>query len=95
MKRFSIHQVWFVFFGIWFVLLSGVLDFWLHTPGLKQWASVESSLLDKRHEIDKIEVRSNLLKTIAIQLESNPSAQEREIRKVLGYLGENEVVFEF
>ncbi len=95
MKNLNFHKLWLIFFGIWSLLLTGLLDFWIQSPGLKQWAKVESSLREKRQEIAAIEARSEVLQNIAHQLEYNPTAQEREIRKVLGYLGENEVVFEF
>lgn len=89
------HRAWLAFFGIWFILLSGMLDFWLQSPGLKQWFKVRSSLSDRRQETADIEIRTGVLQEVARQLESNSVAQEREIRKVLGYLGEQEVVFEF
>ena len=46
-------------------------------------------------EIGVIEERSDYLHHVARELESNTVAQEREIRKVLGYLGDQEAVFEF
>jgi hypothetical protein len=87
--------MWLLFFGVWLLLITGLLDFWLKSPGLKQWHQVESALKDRRQEIADVEARTELLTNIAHQLEFNPVAQEREIRKVLGYLGENELVFEF
>jgi hypothetical protein len=95
MKKINSDRVWLGFFGIWLVLLSGLLDFWLQSPGLKQWYRVVSNLSDRRQEIGEIETRSTYLHQVARELESNPSAQEREIRKVLGFLGEQEAVFEF
>ena len=89
------HRVWTIFFGIWLVLLSGMLDFWFKSPGLKQWYRVGSVLDGRRQEIADVEARSGLLIQVSRELLNNPSAQEREIRKVLGYLGEQEVVFEF
>ncbi len=94
-KKIDIHRVWIGFFGVWLILLSGLLDFWLKTPGLKQWIRVASTLSDRREEIETIEERSTTLQHVARELESNTLAQEREIRKVLGYLGEHEAVFEF
>jgi hypothetical protein len=87
--------MWLLFFGVWLVLITGLLDFWMKSPGLKQWYQVENTLKDRRQEIVDIEARTDLLNNIAHQLEFNSVAQEREIRKVLGYLGENELVFEF
>ncbi len=89
------NRVWLVFFGIWFLMLTGTIDFWVQSPGLKQWYKVQNTLSVRRQEIGDVEVRSASLHQIAKQLENNPVAQEREVRRVLGYLGEREVVFEF
>jgi hypothetical protein len=94
-SRFTLNRVWLFFFGVWLILLSGVLDFWLKTPGLKQWYRVGATLEERRQEIGVIESRSAYLNHVARELNSNPIAQEREVRKVLGYLGEQEAVFEF
>ena len=95
LKKINPHRVWLCFFAIWMVLLTGLLVFWFHSPGLKQWYQVESSLNGLRQEIAAIEAKTTLQLTVAHQLENNSVAQEREIRKVLGYLGEQELVFEF
>jgi cell division protein FtsB len=89
-----IRKLWMGFFTIWLILVSGLLDFWIQSPGLKQWLQVELLVQKKRQEIAEIETKSDSAKNIIHQLETNPVAQEREIRKVLGYLGEQEVVFE-
>lgn len=91
----QIRKMWFGFFGIWLLLVSGLLDFWIKSPGLKQWLQVELLLRKQRQEIVEIEKKSDNFKLVAGQLEHNPIAQEREIRKVLGYLGAQEIVFEF
>ncbi len=95
LKTNQIRKLWLAIFGIWFVLVSGILDFWIKSPGLKQWLQVELLVRERRQEIAVIEAKSNVFKNVAHQLENNPIAQEREIRKVLGYLGDNEIVFEF
>lgn len=91
----SADRVWLAFFAIWLFFLTGLFDFWFQTPGLKQWYRVQSSLSLRRQEIADVEARTASLRQITTQLETNPVAQEREIRRVLGYLGEKEVVFEF
>jgi hypothetical protein len=89
------NRIWGSFFLVWIVLLSGVLDFWVKSPGLKQWIKVNHQLDQKRLEIGAVEARTGLLLQVSRELQSNSAAQEREIRKVLGYLDEQEVVFEF
>lgn len=91
----NVNRLWLFFFGFWLLLLTGLLDFWIQSPGLKQWYKVGSTLQDRRQEIADIEAKTELLQNAAHQLEFNTVAQEREIRKILGYLGESELVFEF
>ena len=93
--RLDRNRIWGAFFIVWLFLLSGILDFWVKSPGLKQWIKVNGQLTQKRHEIDDTEARTTLLLQIARELQSNSAAQEREIRKILGYLDEQEAVFEF
>jgi hypothetical protein len=94
-KRLNMNQIWLGFFGIWTLLLTGALGSWVNSPGLKQWHSVSEALSQRRQEIADVETESATLTHTAHQLEVNSVAQEREIRKVLGYLGEQELVFEF
>ena len=95
MKKLNVHQLWLGFFVIWCILLTGLLDFWVESPGLKQWYKISTTLRERRQEIADVEARSSILHEVSRQLESNSIAQEREIRRVLGYLGDQEVVFEF
>jgi len=94
-NRLNRNRIWGIFFGVWLLLLSGLLDFWVQSPGLKQWFKVNSQLGESRHEIDLTEARTSFLLGVAKELQTNTAAQEREIRKVLGYLDEQEAVFEF
>lgn len=89
-----IKKLWLGFFGVWLILVSGLLDFGNKSPGLKQWLQVELLVRERRQEIADIEAKSETFKNVIYQLEHNPIAQEREIRKVLGYLGNQEIVFE-
>ena len=95
LKKTNMNRIWVALFAIWSILLTGTIGLWMKSPGLKQWYSVGEALKERRQEIVKIETRNLSLSHAAHQLEFNPVAQEREIRKVLGYLGEQELVFEF
>ncbi len=88
-------KLWLVFFGAWILFLSGFLESFVQSPGALQLARVRFRLNEKRQEIVKIEELSESLTRSAQALEQNPAAQEREIRKILGYVAENEIVFEF
>ena len=91
----TVNRIWLGFFIFWFLLLTGLFETWMKTPGLKQWVELHNLLSEKKQEIATIEAESARLKDTEHQLESNPVAQEREIRKVLGFVDQNEMVFEF
>lgn len=95
LQRMWVHRFWIFFFSTWFVLLSGVLDFWIKTPGLKQGWQVQQWLTQRNQEAEALELKAQQLKATKKLLESNRYAQEREIRRVLGYIQGNELVFEF
>ena len=67
----------------------------MKTPGLKQWAEVRQMIRARNQEIAFVEEESARLKATELSLENSPAAQEREIRKVLGFVDQNEIVFEF
>ncbi len=91
----SIDRVWIAVFGIWLVLLSGILNRWTSSPGMLQWWSI-SRLASARHEtVAQIETRIMELSSEQTRLEKSPVAQRREIRRVLGYLASDEILFDF
>ena len=93
MKR--LNRIWLAFFIFWSVMLTGVFQFWLKTPGLRQWAQLQTILTERKQEIAVVEAHSERLRQTESHLENNPAAQEREIRKVLGFVDDSEMVFEF
>ena len=88
-------RMWKLFFIVWALLITGLFHAWTKTPGIKQWFELRSLLAERRSLIEHTEKSSNALKDIEHQLETNPVAQEREIRRVLGFVDQNEIVFEF
>jgi len=89
------NRFWLFFFAIWILLLSGIFEPWIGAPGLKQKIQVRNLLNETRAKSALVESEVASLEETRKQLETNPVAQEREIRKVLGYLAPGEVVFEF
>lgn len=77
--------------GIWVFLLTG----WWGPPGITQYLKLRR-LSDQRRERLKV-TREELLvaKQEAVSLETSPKAQEREIRRVLGYVSPDELIFDF
>ncbi len=84
-----------ILFGLWLVFLSGGLVKVLGTPGALQAYRLNSLLEIKQAELIKMQVELKRLQAEAIELESNPYVQLREIRKVLGYAAKDELIFDF
>ncbi len=96
MKRFSlVTRVWIGIFLIWGVFLSGLLTPWLQTPGLWQYSKLTTLRDQKKVELSQLEAKIEAKDQERIALESNPDLQEKEIRRVLGYVSPNEIVFDF
>lgn len=77
--------------GVWVFLLTG----WWGPPGIVQLLKLQR-LSDQRKERLQV-TREELLvaRQEAANLESNPKAQVREIRRVLGYVSHDELIFDF
>ena len=86
---------WAVFFGLWTVFLSGTLASYVGSPGGLQLLRLRRLLENKRSAQLALEGDVERLETESGRLESSKVAQEREIRRVLGYLGADELVFDF
>ena len=93
--RFSPHQAWLVFFGVWTVILSGVFADFVGTPGLVQWRKLESLYQLKRIDQNRLEADLERMQNEIVRMEKDTEVQRREIRRVLGYLAPDEMVFEF
>ena len=79
---------------MWLILISGVLP-WSVAPGIWQAIQLNSLLEQKRQRLVKIETEIVDLEREKKLLETHRPTQEREIRKVLGYAGPDEIVFDF
>jgi hypothetical protein len=88
-------RVWIGFFGLWLTLLTGALSSWTGGPGLIQWWRISELAQTRQETIVQLETRILELSTEQVRLEKSPVAQRREIRKVLGYLASDEILFDF
>ena len=89
------HYLWMGVFSIWGFFLSGLGAGFTGAPGIIQAFHVQSLLDAKEAEQTKIESEIARLESEEERLIKNAYAQEVEIRKNLGYIGEDEIVFEF
>jgi len=88
-------RIWIGFFGLWLTLLTGALTPWTGGPGLIQWWQISELAQSRQETIVQLETRILELSTEQVRLEKSPVAQRREIRKVLGYLAADEILFDF
>jgi cell division protein FtsB len=94
-RKSRVGFLWVLLFVIWGLFLSGGLSNWVGSPGLIQ------ALELKKHKEKKLLEYESLKKEIAelrihIQLlESDKKTQLREIRRVLSYIGPDELIFDF
>ena len=88
-------RVWLAVFGVWLVLLSGIFNRWLGSPGLIQLWRLESLLSQRQAKLTEIENQVLALSSEQVRLERSMVTQQREIRRVLGYVRTDELVFDF
>ena len=89
------RKLWFWLFATWSLLLSGLLSGWIGSPGVLQAVRLSSLLDAKQDQIAKLEAEIERLETERARLHKSPLAQEREIRRVLGYAAQDEIIFDF
>ena len=98
MKKLTPNQIWLAIFGIWGLLLTGCFSARLGGlvgPGVLQAIRLQNLLAAKTAQLDKIQTRVNELQNEADLIDQNPVAQQREIRRVLGYAAPDEIIFDF
>jgi cell division protein FtsB len=90
-------RLWQFFFVIWLVFLSGGVHalFRVGPPGAWQAVRLHLLLEDRRAESERIRGEIARVQGEVQRLESNRTALEREIRKVLGYAAPDELIFDF
>ena len=89
------QHFWSGFFFLWFLFISGIFHPWTNTPGLVQLyrlKDLQSIRIDKLREFEQ---QITKLESDRYRLEHNSAAQEREIRKTLGYAAPKELIFDF
>jgi cell division protein FtsB len=94
----SPNQVWLGLFGIWCLILTGVFTSFLGdfaAPGVLQAIRIQNLLHSKNAQLEKIQTHINELQAEADAIEKSPVAQQREIRRILGYAAADEIIFEF
>ncbi len=90
------HRLWIAIFVIWGVLLTGYVTLWESSaPGILQAVRLQSLKREKRDQMAGLERQILRMQNESERLTKNRVAQEREVRRVLGYAGQDEILFDF
>ncbi|MBC7692700.1 MAG: hypothetical protein H7222_13140 [Methylotenera sp.] len=87
--------IWLSFFVLWILFLSGVMNGIVGSPGALQAVRLTHLLTSKQDKLTALEDEVKRLDEDSNLLEKSRLAQELEIRRVLGYAGEDELIFDF
>ena len=82
-------------FGFWGIFLSGIMAPFIGSPGVIQAVRLSNLLDAKQIQLAKIETEITRLDGMRYRLETSRTAQEHEIRRVLGYAAPDEIIFDF
>ena len=91
----SLNQRWMISYGFWILLLSGALSNFVGSPGAIQAFHLQALRDQKKIQLAQITEEVKKLKHESSRLQHSSLAQEKEIRKVLGYSKDDEIIFDF
>jgi cell division protein FtsB len=88
-------KLWLGLLALWLMFLSGAGTRWTGTPGVLQQLHLRSLLDSQLAEQADLQSGIDRLRGEADLLEHSKAVQQREIRRVLGYSAEDEIIFDF
>jgi cell division protein FtsB len=95
-RFWSPNRVWIALFGIWLFLLSGVTQhLGAGSPGLLQYLRLSALLQNRQTQAINTDLEITAFEIESAALEKSRVTQEREIRKTMGYVADNELIFDF
>ncbi len=89
------NELWLTLFACWILFLSGIVAGIVGTPGVIQAVRLRSLLYAKESQVHQMEAEVRTLDAERERLIESRVAQEREIRRVLGYAASDEIIFDF
>jgi cell division protein FtsB len=90
------NRVWVAIFACWLFLLTGVTQrIGFGSPGALQLWSLNELLHTRQDQLAETDAEIAKLEEESVSLEKSRAVQEHEIRKTMGYIGENELIFDF
>ena len=94
-KGITPGKLWTSVFALWGLFLTGVAANFVGSPGVIQAVRLNSLLKSKQSLVTRMQDEMKHLLFEAGQLERSRVAQQREIRRVLGYAAADEIIFDF
>jgi cell division protein FtsB len=91
----SVHRIWFGIFAVWAFFLTGALSGFVGGPGALQALRLQNLLHSKTGKLQNYQTQLAQIRSEASLLENSPVVQQREIRRVLGYVASDEIIFDF
>jgi cell division protein FtsB len=91
----SATKLWVSAFSLWGVFLTGIGATLTGSPGLAQAVRLSSLLRAKEAQVTQMQDELKRLRDEAGLLEKSRVVQQREIRRVLGYAANDEIIFDF
>ena len=89
------NRIWIGIFAVWGLLLSGFLSNVIGSPGVIQAVRLKILLDHKQAQAKQVQDLILSVQSESALLESSRAAQQREVRKVLGYAAPDEIIFDF
>ena len=91
----TVGRAWMLVFALWALFLSGAGASFVGSPGIVQGVRLKRLLEAKRSALLQLEDQVIRVEEEGGRLEKSRLAQEREIRRTLGYVGTDELIFDF
>lgn len=94
--KWTPNRVWLAVFVTWLFLLTGFThELGAGSPGMIQFSRLNALLRDRQTQLANSDAEIEKIDVEAKELEKSRVVQEREIRKTMGYVGDNELIFDF
>ena len=88
------NKIWFIFFSVWILILSGWVPLFGSAPGVRQVFQLQAHYNRREIELEELKAQRDDYDQLFLKLKRDQGVQEREIRRVLGYTRVDEMVFD-
>ena len=88
-------RLWLGIFAVWLLFISGILQTYTGSPGVLQAFRLYQLHQNKIAQLAEMELKIAELEKEEKKLQTDRAYIEQEIRRVLGYVHSDEIVFQF